>query len=302
MWRRASRRLGVRVKRFALLIVAAAREWHRQRAPVLAAALAFYALFSIAPLLLIAVALVGRVLGRPNAQSDVVATVRALLSPDGVSALQLLMSSLRSPGQGLLAAVIGAAVVFFGATRLFSQMIAAFDQLWGTRSGGGAHWVRGVLKDRVLSFVLVFATGALMLLSVAAGTTINAISAFVLERLPGGNVLWQIGEVATSVVVISLAFAAIFRMMAASRFTWGDIWFGAICGSLLFEVGKLLISYYLSRLSVSSVYGAAGSLVVIMFWIYYSAQILFFGAQLTRARSDSGRRFREAAESVSSGQ
>ncbi len=269
---------------------------------MLAAALAFYALFSIAPLLLIAVALVGRVLGRPNAQSDVLATVRTLLSADGIDAVRILMASLRSPGRGVAAVVIGAGVVFFGATRLFSQMITAFDQLWGERPGERAHWVHAALKDRVLSFVLVFATGVLMLLSVAAGTAINAISTFVLERLPGGNVLWQLGEVATSIVVISLAFAAIFRVMAASRFTWGDIWFGATCGALLFEVGKLLISYYLSRLSVSSVYGAAGSLVVIMFWVYYSAQILFFGAQLTRARSESSHGLPGVAESVSSGQ
>lgn len=272
-------------------------ELARERAPLLAAALAYYALFSIAPLLLIAVAVAGLFVGTGQAQEEMIATVASLLSEDGVQAIRELFANIRDPGSGLLATLAAFLIVLFGASRFFAYLQTALAELWhfdagvaggDGGAGGGDGWrmiragIRGLVENRAVAFLMVFGAGVVLLLSLAASTALGAVSSWLFEELPGGNFLWQVGEFFVSFTLVALSFAAIYRLLAGGRLRWREAAIGGAGGALLFGLGRYVFAYYLSRLSVSSVYGAAGSLVVIMFWAHFSALMLFFGAQLAK--------------------
>ncbi len=272
--------------RFFRLLVQAAREWSNDKAPRLGAALAYYTVFSIAPLLIIAVAIAGLVYGEEAARGQLARELTESIGRPGAVLIQDLVRNTRQEGADLLATLIGFGTLLFGAAGLFWQLQDALNTVWkvAPRPGRG---LLGTVRDRLLSFLLVLAIGFLLLASLAVTTMLVAVSHFVnLPALPGNLSAWQLVNGAVSVVMITLLFALLFKILPDVKIAWGDVWVGAALTAVLFTVGKHLIGLYLGYASVASPFGAAGSLVLVLFWVYYSTQILLFGAEFTRVYAE----------------
>ncbi|HVT44783.1 MAG TPA: YihY/virulence factor BrkB family protein, partial [Thermoanaerobaculia bacterium] len=272
------------------LLKEAAQEWSYDRAPRLAAALSFYTLFSVAPLLVIAISIAGLVFGEEAARGEIVSTFEQVLGPIAAAALeQLIANASREQETGLLATVLGLAALLFGASRVMVQLKEALNSIWNIRSEAGGRFLRRI-RNRFLSFAMVLGVGFLLLVSLLVSAAISTLSHALGLLLPRSVAIWEAANLIASFGIITLLFAAIFRFIPDRRVAWRDVWLGAAFASLLFVLGKSLIGVYLGRSVLVSAYGAAASLVVLLLWIYYSSMILFFGAELTEvyARRRSG--------------
>jgi len=263
------------------LLKEAFQDWNEDNAPRLGAALSYYTIFSIAPLLLISVAVAGLVFGADAAQGRVVGQIQAFVGRAAAEAIQDMIESARKPGQGVMATVLGTATLLFGAGGAFNELRGALDVIWEIppRKSGG---LMAIVHDRIASFGMVLVVGFLLLVSLVLSA---GISAFELEgTFLGSAVVLQAVNQGVSLVIITVLFALIFKYLpdAHPPVAWKDIWVGAFVTSALFTLGKYAIGLYLGRSSVASAYGAAGSVVLLLVWVYYSAQILFFGAELTQ--------------------
>jgi membrane protein len=276
--------MNARVKSGFGLLKETFQEWKDDEALELGAALAYYTLFSLAPLLLIIIAIAGLVWGREAVQGQIVQQIQGLVGRQGAEAVQTMVANAGRQGEktGLLATVIAVATILFGATGVFAQLQSALNHIWDVEPKPGAG-VRGLLKTRVLSFGMVLAVGFLLLVSLVVSTALAAVGTYMGSLLPGGaEVLVRILNFAVSFAVITLLFAVIYRYLPDVKIAWRDVWIGAAVTSLLFTLGKSLIGLYLGNSSVASSFGAAGSVIALLVWIYYSAQILFFGAEFTQ--------------------
>jgi membrane protein len=257
------------------------RDWNEDNAPRLGAALSYYTIFSIAPVLLISIAVAGLVFGAEAAQGRIVAQIQGLVGKSAAEAIQGMLENARKPGQGALATVFGAATLLFGAGGAFNELRAALDVIWEIppRKGGG---VLAMIRERLASFAMVLVVGFLLLVSLVLSAGISALE--VKGTFPGSGVVLQVVNNGVSLAVITVLFALIFKYLpdAHPPVAWKDLWVGAFVTAALFTLGKFAIGLYLGRSSVASAYGAAGSLVLLLIWVYYSAQILFFGAELTQ--------------------
>lgn len=256
-------------------------EWSEDNASRLAASLSYYAIFSLAPLLIIAIAIAGFFLGRANVRQEILLQVQSLVGEGGSKFVQSLIENASRPGASTWATVIGVATLLLGASGVYGQLQNALNTIWEVEPEPG----RGILHtlvNRFLSFTMVLGTGFLLLISMFASTALTIISSFFRNLLPGTEILWQIINGVASFAIITLLFAIMFKVLPDVRIEWGDVWIGGAVTALLFTIGKFVIGLYLGNRSVSSTYGAAGSLVAILLWIYYSAQILFFGAEFTQ--------------------
>jgi len=257
------------------------RDWNEDNAPRLGAALSYYTIFSIAPLLLISIGVAGLVFGAEAAQGRVVAQIQGLVGRNAAEAIQGMLENARKPGQGVLATVLGFATLLFGAGGAFNELRAALDVIWEIppRQGGG---VLAMIRERVASFAMVLVVGFLLLVSLVLSAGISAFE--VKGTFPGSGVVLQLVNNGVSMGVITVLFALIFKYLpdAHPPVAWKDIWIGAFITAALFTLGKYGIGFYVGRSAVGSAYGAAGSLVLLLVWVYYSAQILFFGAELTQ--------------------
>jgi membrane protein len=255
-------------------------DWIRHDAATMAAALAYYAVFSIAPLLLIAISVAGLVFGHQAAQGQVMAQLQGLLGPDSALAVEHLLQNASRPRDGLSAGLIGIVMLLLGASGVMGQLQTSLNRIWEVTAQhrGG---VRGMLRDRFLSFTMVLGVGFLLLVSLLASAAMAAFGKYMSDRLPFGETLLHALNLAVSFGVITFLFALIFRYVPDIHVPWRDVWEGAAVTSLLFTIGKFAIGLYLGKSTLASSYGAAGSLVVLLVWVYYSAQILFFGAELT---------------------
>ncbi len=264
-------------------------EWNQDQATVLAAALAYYTIFALAPTLIIVVAVAGLVFGQGEAQQALLDQVAAAVGSDVAGVLGTLLQNTAQSGSGILATVIGVALLIFGATGLFAQLQNALNRVWGVKPDPSAG-IMNMLRTRVLSLGMVLVIGFLLLVSLLLSAALNVVNNYFsnLLLLPGEETFWQVMNFALSTAVITLLFAMIFKYLPDVQVAWRDVWVGALVTSLLFSLGKFLISYYIGTSSAASTYGAAGSLVVLLLWIYYSAQILLFGAEFTQVY---GRRF-----------
>ena len=280
-------------------------DWKDDEAPRLGAALSYYTIFSLAPLLLIAVAIAGLAFGREAAQGRIVDEVGGVLGKSGGEAIQAMVQNAREPGGGVLATITGVVALLFGASGAFNELRKAMNTVWEVprREGGG---IVGIIKDRILSFAMVVFIGFLLLVSLVLSAALSAMGevmgGFMTEKLH----LLQIVNTIVSLGVVTVLFAMIFKFLpdAQPAIAWKDVWIGAFMTAIFFTIGKLAIGLYLGRGTVGSAYGAAGSLLVILVWVYYAAQILFFGAELTqvyasrhgsRAGATSSREARDAA-------
>lgn len=248
------------------------------------AALAFYTLFAIAPLFVIVLAIAGVWFGEEAARRELFGQVSGLVGSEGGEAIQSLVSAAHKPKTGFWATVIAVVTLFVGATGVFVQLQDALNSLWGVRRVAG-RGLRNFIKDRLLSFALVVGIGFLLLVSLVLSACLAALGKFMAGLVPAQAAVWQGINFVISFGVITLLFAMIFKVLPDVKIAWRDVWMGALLTAVLFNLGKLLLGLYLGRSSVTSAYGAAGSLVVVLLWVYYSAQILFFGAKFTQIYS-----------------
>lgn len=274
------------LKRSAQVLIGAVQQWSAHRAASKGAALSFYTLFSMAPVLVLVISIAGLFFGEQAARGEIFGQIEGLVGAQGASAVEAVLAATRRSGNGLFAAVTAVVLLLVGATTAFSELKDSLDELWDVppRQQPGL-W--GLLRSRLLSFSLILVLAFLLLVSL----TINAALA-VVERFWGA--LWsgstsgiallvaQVVSSAFSFAVVALLFGTIFKMLPETRVAWRDVSLGAVVTALLFTLGKHLIGLYLGNSAVASSYGAAGSVVALMLWIYYSAQIFFFGALVTR--------------------
>jgi membrane protein len=259
-------------------------DWNADRAPQLAAALAYYTVFSMAPLLIVVIAITGLAFGHEAAQNQIVSQLQGMVGTEGAKTLQDMIQNANKPAQGILATVIGLVTLLLGAAGAFGQMKAALNIIWNVpvSSAGGIKGILVNIKTTLISLTMVLGIGFLLLVSLVLSAILAALSNFVGDRLPLPPVVWHVIDFVVSFGIITLLFAAIYKVLPDANIAWNDVWIGAAMTSLLFVVGKILIGLYLGHSTVASSYGAAGSLVVLLLWIYYSAQILFFGAEFTQ--------------------
>jgi membrane protein len=259
-----------------------ASEWMEDRAQSLGAALAYYTVFSLAPLLLIAIAIAGFFFGREAAQGQIFDQLRGLLGEASGKAMQdLIQNANTKPATGVMAALIGAVTLLFGASGVFGQLQTSLNAIWGVQPKPG-RGVLGIIQDRILSFGFILVVGFLLLVSLLFTATIALVGEWFGGMVPGMEALIQILNSVLSLALITLLFATIFKFLPDAKIAWHDVWIGAFITAVLFTVGKFALGLYLGKSGVASSYGAAGSLIVLLLWVYYSSQILFFGAEFTQ--------------------
>lgn len=262
------------------VIKSAYTQWNADNAPRLGAALAYYTIFSLAPLLVIVIGVAGLVFGKDAARGQVTGQVSHLVGQQGGEAVQTMVANAGEPGHGTLGTIVGVVMLFLGAAGLFGQLQAALNTVWGVRpKPGGGIW--GMLRERFLSLSMVLGVAFLLIVSLVVSSTLAAVGGVLGDWQTG--IVGQVVTTAIDLVVITLLFALIFRYLPDAEVSWKDVWFGAVVTAVLFTVGKLLIGLYLGQAAVGSAYGAAGSLAALLVWIYYAAQIFLFGAELTQA-------------------
>jgi membrane protein len=274
------------IKSAVRLVKSAARASSEDKVPMMGAALAYYTAFSIAPLLVIAIGVVGIVFGDKGG-AGVFETIRGLIGDNGALAVQSMVEGAASkPHAGVVATAVGIVTLLIGASGVFGQLQEALNVIWKVTLKPTAGW--GVtLRRRLLSFGMVGVITFLLLVSLVVSTGLAAAGKLVAGSLPGGEAVWQAVNALVSFGVISALFALIFKVLPDVRLPWRAAWTGGLWTSLLFSVGKLGIGLYLGKSGVASAYGAAGSVIVLLLWVYYSSQILLFGAELTRAQVES---------------
>ncbi|HZQ50849.1 MAG TPA: YihY/virulence factor BrkB family protein [Bryobacteraceae bacterium] len=266
------------------LIGASFSEWNRQNVPRLGASLAFYSLLSLAPLLLVTVSLVGLVLGHSAAQHGIIEQVRSLMGPAAAKAVGAFLQGSHSKSGGVIATIAGIITLLFSASGVLIELRDALNTIWEVRipTVTGIGMVTSFVKQRLFSFAMVLAIGFLLIVSLVLSTWIAALGAVSASVGPIEDVLFHIANIVISFVVIAGVFAAIYKVLPEVHMEWRDAMTGGIVTSLLFTIGKFVLGVYLGRASYSSMYGAAASLVVLIAWIYYSAQIFFLGAEFTK--------------------
>jgi len=266
------------------MLIQAAKEWSEDKAPRLGAALAYYTIFSIAPLLVIAIAIVGFVLGKEAAEGGISQELSTIV---GAKAAEGIQSTIASAGQhkgsGIWATILSTALLLFGASNVVVQLKESLNAVWDVPNKESSG-IWGFIRTRILSFAFVLGVGFLLLVSLLLSTFLAAAGKYMNGLLPMSWVL-QLLNLVISLGVITVLFAMIFKFLPDVKLPWHDVWLGAFITAVLFTIGKVALGLYLGRSSVASAYGAAGSLIVVLVWVYYSAQILFFGAELTQVYS-----------------
>ena len=257
------------------------QEWQQDKVSRLAAALAYYTVFSITPLLVIAIAIAGAVFGQEAAKGEIVSQINGLVGDQGAKAIEVALANADQPNISGAASLISIAILLLGASGVFAQLQEALNTIWNIKAKpNGGIWE--FIRKRLLSFGMVLAIGFLLLVSLLVSAALSGIGKFEISILPGFTLIWQIINFAISFGFITLLFGLIYKYLPDAKIKWDDVIVGAIITALLFTFGKFIIGLYLGRGSLGSAYGAAGSLVIFLAWVYYSAQILLFGAEFTQ--------------------
>ena len=263
------------------LLVKTCTSWLDDYAPSMGAALAYYTLFSMAPLLLIVVSVAGLVFGQDAARGEIEAQLRQLIGDAGARAVQDLLVSVRRPAEGTLATVVGLGLLVLGATTVFAELQDALDRIWRVPARRRVNGWLSLVRARLLSFGMILAIGFLLMVSLVVSAALAVLGRWVEPSFGGWLWLASVVSGAGAFAMISVMFALIYKVMPRVHVHWKDVWIGALFTALLFNFGKLLIGLYIGRSGVVSGFGAAGSLVVILLWLYYSAQIFLLGAEFT---------------------
>ncbi len=281
--------------------------WVDDYAPSMGAALAYYTLFSIAPLLLIVISIAGLVFGPDAARGHIFAELRDLMGESGAATVQSLLQNLNKPAQGVLGTIVGGAVLLLGAMSVFGELQNSLDRIWRApvRADGGL-W--SLVRSRLLSFGMILGVGFLLIVSLVASAGLAAMAKFSAGLVGPWTLLVEALNFGVTFVFVTATFAMIYKIMPRVRIGWRDVWLGAAVTALLFAIGKSLIGVYLGRTSFASGFGAAGSLILLLVWMYYSAQIFLLGAEFTwvyahafGSRSGNGGKGPASAQDAASG-
>ncbi len=261
------------------------QQWQQHNAPRLGAALAYYTVFSIAPLLIIVIAIAGFFLGAEAVRGGLHSELTSLLGTDAATGIEgMVANAHQEKTAGIWATIFGLAALIFGAMGVFLQLKGALNTIWEVEVKRRGGWW-GFVRDYFLSFTMVLSVAFLLLVSLVLSAALAAFNHFVGKHMPAYDVLLQILDVVLSLGVVTFLFAMIYKVLPEVPIDWRDVWLGALMTSLLFTIGKYAIGVYIGQTAVGSSYGAAGSLVIVMVWAYYSAQILFMGAEFTKAHA-----------------
>jgi membrane protein len=269
------------MRSYLALVRKAVAAWNDDYAASIGAALAYYTTFSLAPMLIVVIAVAGLVFGREAARGEIVAQLGSLLGPDAATAIQGLLKSASEPGKSLIASAIGVVTLVIGATSVFAELQSALDRIWRAPALKYDTGVWMLVRSRLLSFGMVIAIGFVLLVSLVLSAALSAVDRWGGTLFPAWHAGLRVVSLLTGFGIEALLFAMAYRILPRVRIAWRDVAVGAIATAALFEAGKFLIGLYLGRASVSSGFGAAGSLVIILAWVYYSSQIFLLGAEFT---------------------
>jgi membrane protein len=257
-------------------------EWMNDSTFEWSAALAFYTIFSIAPVLLIAVGVASFFFAPDTATDQIVGEMDKMIGPQGANAVRQVIESSRGFGKGLWAVSVGIVTLITGATAVFGELQSALNQIWDVKAKPDRGVIMSFIVDRFRSFSIAICVGFLLLVSLVISAVISGLQTYMNQWLPGVPWVWQTANVVSSFLVIAVLFAMIYKFLPDVVISWKDVWIGAAVTAVLFTAGKYLIGIYLGRTATTSAFGAAGSLVVLLFWVYYSAVISFLGAEFTQ--------------------
>lgn len=255
--------------------------WKADYAPSMGAALAYYTVFSVAPLLLIVISVVGLVFGREQARGEIFAQLSELMGADGARGVQAMLEALNKPAQGIIATVVGIVLLLVGATTVFGELQDALDRIWRAPARDESSGLLHLMRVRLLSFSMIMGIGFLLMVSLVASAALAALGEWWAPVFGGWATLAQGVNFVFSFLMVTVVFAMIYKVMPRVSVQWRDVWVGAAVTAVLFTIGKHLIGLYIGRAGVASGYGAAGSLVVVLVWVYYSAQIFLLGVEFT---------------------
>lgn len=259
--------------------------WSDDGAPSMAAALSYYTVFSMAPLCVIAIGIAGLLFSKDAAQGQLFSQIRGLVGDQGAQAIQGLLTTQTVQNSSALATIIGFIIVLIGATGVFSELQTSLNKIWKVKPEK-ISGVKAFLKNRLLTFAMVLSVGFLLMVSLLASAILAGVEKYLQGLLPGGAGVWQVANFGLSFLVITFLFGLIFKVLPDAEIKWKEVWLGALITALLFTIGKTLIGLYLGKSGVATTFGAAGSLVIVLSWVYYSSQILFVGAEFTKAHSE----------------
>ena len=275
------------VKHILSLFRKAGVAWMDDFAPSMGAAISYYTVFSLAPLLVIVIAIAGAVFGREAVTGQIVAQLSGLIGNDGAQVVQGLVAAASDTDKGLIAGLISVVVLLIGATTVFAELQSALDRIWHVPVAQKPSGIMALLRTRLVSFGLILGVAFLLMVSLSVSAGIAAFGAWAGGLLPGSELLLQALNMAISVCIAALLFAMIYKLMPSTPIAWRDVWIGAAVTAVLFEVGKLLIGLYLGKSGVTESFAAAGSLVVLLAWVYYAAQVFLLGAEFTKVYADA---------------
>ncbi len=271
----------IRARNAYALIKETIEAWSNDHVPSMGAALAYYTMFSAAPLLLIVVSVAGLVFGEEAARGEIFSQLQGLMGEKGAAAMQGLLQSVNRPRDGAIGTLIGVGVLFVGATTVFAELQDSLDRIWRAPVRENTSGVWALFRARVLSFGMILGIGFLLMVSLVVSAAIAALGKWWAPLFGGWELLAQAANFGLSFGLITVIFALIYKTMPRVHVAWRDVWIGAAVTSMLFSIGKLLIGLYIGKSSVTSGFGAAGSLAVVLLWVYYSAQIFLMGAAFT---------------------
>lgn len=263
------------------LVTQSFKEWSEDNASRLSAALAYYTIFSIPPLLIIAIAIAAQLFDRAAVQQQVINQIGGLVGDSGAEVVESILENSSESGQTAVAAIISVVTLLLGASGVFGELHNALNAIWEVQAKPG-RGIWGTVKDRFFSFTMVLGVGFLLLVSLIISAVLAAVNEFISGVMPGLVILAQVINFLVSFGVVAGLFALIFKVVPDVKIAWRDVWVGALVTAFLFTVGKFAIGLYLGNSAPGSTYGAAGSLIVLLLWVYYSAQILFLGAEFTQ--------------------
>jgi membrane protein len=270
------------LKNIWILIKAATSSWVDDYAQSMGAALAYYTMFSIAPLLLIVISIAGLIFGVEAARGEIFSQLQGLMGQQGADAVQGLLESVSKPAESITAMLVGAILLLVGATTVFGELQDALDRIWrAPKRNKGGIW--SLLRARLLSFGMIMGIGFLLMVSLVVSAALAALGKLWGPLFADWEILANVIDFLVSFAFTTVVFAMIYKIMPRAKVGWEDVWVGAAVTSLLFTIGKFLIGLYIGKSGVTSGFGAAGSLVVVLVWVYYSAQIFLMGAEFTWA-------------------
>jgi len=260
--------------------------WWNDNLPRLGASLAYYTLFAIAPVLVVAIGIAGLAFGPEAVRGQIVHQVDDLIGVEGGRAVQALLQGASNRSAGVLATIIGSVTFLLTSTGAFLELQYALNTIWRVAPKSSAS-IREFLMQRLISFGLVVAIGFLLMVSLAVSAALAALSGWLNASVPGMTILWLVVNLVISIGVTTLLFALLYKVLPDVQLDWRDVWVGAVITAVLFAVGKTLIGLYIGRSSTASSYGAAGSVMILLLWVYYTAQVVLLGAEMTRAYTAS---------------